>query len=253
MKASQLVSLGLLVLLGILVIGLMAKTPFIRSLLGREGFTSPSIITSQCPQGYKMYMYDGTAFCCNGSVNTDAYNLEKTCLRPVTQDGVGFCTLGATTTTPSGTVVQNCGNLVGTILQSQGSAICPPSKPNFCTANRCCQSAITADGTDCATKATGTYCDVKPASELFRSATDCNYLRIKEQDTCPAGTSKGDVVMTHGALLGMTIYSCSNHTNICYTDKLITTLRGLGKDTSTLTSCSAPNALNPASCRSGAS
>lgn len=249
MKASQLVSLGLLVLLGILVIGLMAKTPLIRRLLHREGFTSPTVISSQCPQGYKMYMYEGTAFCCNGTVNTDAYNLEKTCLRPVTQGSTGFCTLGPAIT--SGTVVQNCGNLVGTILTSQGNAICPPSKPNFCTANRCCQSAITADGTDCVTKANGTYCDVKPPHELFLSATDCNYLRIKEKDTCPAGTSKGDISMTYGALTGLTLYSCSNNTNICYTDNLINILRGLGKDTSTLISCSAPNALNPSSCRSG--
>jgi len=247
MNVTHIVSLALLCILGICVIGLMAKTPLIRSLLCREGFTSPSIVTSQCPQGYKMYMYEGSAFCCNGTVNTDAYTLEKTCLRPVTQGGPGFCTLGPAITT--GTGVQNCGNLVGTILTSQGNAICPPSKPNFCTANRCCQSAVTADGSDCVNKSAGSYCDVKPADKLFYSATDCNYLRLKETDTCPTGSSMGDVMMNQGSLSGMTIYSCSNHTNICYTDKLITTLHGLGKDTRTLVSCSTPNALSPASCK----
>lgn len=249
MNSGQIVSLGLLCILGIFAIYIMAKTPVIRSFFrGKEGFTTQTVSTAQCPYGSRMYMYDGKAYCCNGTINTDAYNLEKTCITPVTQPGNGICTLGPATVTPLGTTIQNCGGLIGSILTNQSTAICPPSKPNFCTANRCCQSAITADGSDCVSKANGTYCEVGDTSQLFFSTTECNYLRMKEKDTCPSNTSKGDVTVTTGALSGMTLYGCSNQSRICYTDTVITTLQRMGKDTSSLTACSSPNAMSSGSC-----
>ena len=248
MNVTHMISLTLMCILGVLVIALIAKTPLIKSFFKvNEGYASPNVVAYQCPQGSKMYMYDGAAFCCNGTVNTDAYSLEKSCILPVTQGDTGFCTLGPKITTPSGSVIRNCGNMVSSNLTFKGNALCPPSKPNFSSANRCCSSAITADGSDCSNKANGTYCDVKPDNQLFQSAMDCNYLRLKETDTCPGGSSMGDVVMKQGSLSGMTIYNCSNHTNICYTDKLIAALGKMGKDTSSLISCSSPTALSPTS------
>lgn len=189
-----------------------------------------------------MYMYDGTAYCCNGTINTDAYNVAKTCILPVTRDGVGFCTLGTSSTVP------NCGNLLGTILSQQSSSVCPPSKPNYCTANRCCQSQITSDGTDCTSKAAGTFCNVEAASNLFRSTTDCNYLRMKEKDTCPFNTSKADIPIMSGPLSGLTVYGCSNESNICYTDTVINELHRMGKVTSNLTPCSSQNTVSTPKC-----
>jgi len=243
MKTTHLVSLGLLCLLGVLVIALMAKTPVIRSFFKlSEGFSTQSVSTTQCPSGFTMYMYDGTAYCCNGTINTDAYTVAKSCVLPVMNSGVGFCTLGASSKVP------NCGNLLNTILTQQSTSVCPPSKPNYAMSNRCCQSSTTSDGTDCSSKTLGTFCNVEAASELFRTSTDCNYLRMKETDTCPPNSSKVDVQITSGVLSGMNIYGCSNQSKTCYTDSVISALHRLGKVTTSLTSCTSPDALTTPAC-----
>lgn len=247
MKMKDIFSLGLLCLLGVLVIVVMAKTPMMRSLFAIEGFRGQTISTTQCPQGYKMYMYDGTAFCCNGTVNRNAHSTEKSCLLPVTQDGVGFCTLGADLKLSTGTV-PNCGNVIAENLTKQGKAICPPSKPKFCLANRCC-TQTTPDGSDCANKTAGSFCDVLDPSKRFTSTTDCNYLRMKEMDTCPGNTNKGDISVTSGALSGLTIYGCSTLNTTCYTDTVLATLKAMGKDTTGLTACSGSEV--PSFCSSG--
>lgn len=231
-------NLSLLCLLGVFVIIIMAKTPMIRSFFG-EGFTPQRVSMSQCPRGYKMYMYDGTAFCCNGTVNTNAPSTEKSCLLPVTHDGVGFCTLGADMKTTGGTAVPNCSSIIAENLTKQGKAICPPSKPNFCLANRCC-TQTTPDGSDCSSMTAGSFCDVLDPSKRFTSTTDCNYLRMKEMDTCPVNTNKGDISVTSGALAGLTIYGCSTLNTTCYTDTVLAALKGMGKDTTGLTACSKP-------------
>jgi len=242
-----LINLGLLCLLGVFVIIIMAKTPMIRSFFG-EGFTAQRVTMSQCPRGYKMYMYDGKALCCNGTVNTTAQTTEKSCLLPVTQDGVGFCTLGGDMKTPSGTAVPNCSSIIAENLTKQGRAICPPSKPNFCMANRCC-TQTTPDGSDCANMTAGSFCDVLDPSKRFTSTTDCNYLRMKEMDTCPGNTNKGDINVTTGALAGLTIYGCSTLNTTCYTDTVLAALKSMGKDTTGLTSCSGSEV--PSFCYSG--
>jgi hypothetical protein len=195
-----------------------------------------------------MYMYDGTAFCCNGTVNTNAPSTEKSCLLPVTHDGVGFCTLGADMKTSGGTAVPNCSSIIAENLTKQGKAICPPSKPNFCLANRCC-TQTTPDGSDCSSMTAGSFCDVLDPSKRFTSTTDCNYLRMKEMDTCPVNTNKGDISVTSGALAGLTIYGCSTLNTTCYTDTVLAALKGMGKDTTGLTACSGSDV--PSFCSSG--
>jgi len=191
----------------------------------RETFVS---LPPKCPPNYKMYIYGDTAYCCKGTINKDALSSNKSCIPSVT-DVNAFCTLSV-----SEPGIPNCSKIHGSLLSTKGKTMCPPSKPNFCSSNRCCASPVTDDGTDCVNKNAGTFCDFN--SDIFNGAP-CQYQRMKELDTCPAGTNITDTVVASGPLKGMTIYGCSTLTSTCYTSTLINALKGLGKDVSKLTPC----------------
>jgi len=72
---------------------------------------------------------------------------------------------------------------------------------------------------------------------------------MKEMDTCPGNTNKGDISVTSGALAGLTIYGCSTLNTTCYTDTVLAALKSMGKDTTGLTACSGPAV--PSFCYSG--
>ena len=223
------VALGVL----IFIVGfIFIRTPVISGLF--EHFDSQQVkaVAAVCPKDFTMYMYEGTAYCCRGSVNSDASTLKGTCMPPVTQIEGSFCTLGSASSVP------NCAAFQSALLAQQGAVVCPPSKPNFCSANRCCADPVTSDGTDCTNKTVGTYCDVG-SGPLFSSASDCRYQRMKETDICPMNFSKTDVTVPSGPLAGLTIYGCVNPnlSSTCYTPSLISALKGMGKDTSLLTVC----------------
>lgn len=234
MKRETLILTGLLSLLVLIITVVFLRTPAMKRLY--ENFASQEIpTTTVCPDGFNMYMYDNTAFCCRGTVNTDATTVTKSCVPPITNMEYSFCTLG------SNSIVPNCSKLQGDLLKEKGAMVCPRSKPNFCSANRCCTSPVTADGTDCTDKTVGTFCQVGDPSNVFDTAKgglqDCNYQRLKESDTCPANTGMADIAVTNGPLSGLTIYGCSTLSTTCYTPSLINALKGMGKDTSGLTAC----------------
>jgi len=72
---------------------------------------------------------------------------------------------------------------------------------------------------------------------------------MKEMDTCPGNTNKGDISVTSGALSGLTIYGCSTLNTTCYTETVLAALKSMGKDTSGLTACSGSDI--PSFCYSG--
>jgi hypothetical protein len=198
-----------------------------------EHFTATPVMTS-CPPEFKMYMYEGVAYCCKGTVNRDATNIEKTCMPPVTAMEDAFCTLNDKQDN-----IPNCSSLTNNLLKRKGAAICPASKPNFCNSNRCCASSITRDNSSCTNLASG-FCDSNP--DIFRTLrggqTTCQYQRIKETDTCPRGYTMSDM-NPGGVLSGLTIYGCTTLTSTCYTSKLLIAMKAAGKDTTGLVSCEA--------------
>lgn len=234
MKRETLILTGLLGLLVLIITVVFLRTPVMKRLY--ENFASQEIpTTTVCPDGFNMYMYNHTAYCCRGTVNTDATTVSKTCMPAITNMENSFCTLGVDSTVP------NCSKLLRDLLTEKGAAICPRSKPNFCSANRCCTSPVTADGTECTDKTDGTFCKVGDPLQVFDTAKggpqDCNYQRLKESDTCPANMGMADVAVTTGPLTGMTIYGCSTLSKTCYTPSIINALKGMGKDTSGLVAC----------------
>ena len=157
--------LGALVVIVIVAGAMFLRAPAIKKIF--ERFANPSqlkVMTTVCPDGFTMYMYDNVAYCCNGTVNTDATSLNKTCNPPVTAMENSFCTLG-----PDTPDVQHCSSLASALLAAH-SSVCPASKPNFCSKNRCCASLVSSDGSDCTDLTAGTYCDVLDASKLFKNA-----------------------------------------------------------------------------------
>ena len=224
--------LGALVVIVIVAGAMFLRAPAIKKIF--ERFANPSqlkVMTTVCPDGFTMYMYDNVAYCCNGTVNTDATSLNKTCNPPVTAMENSFCTLG-----PDTPDVQHCSSLASALLAAH-SSVCPASKPNFCSKNRCCASLVSSDGSDCTDLTAGTYCDVLDASKLFKNVNDCNYQSMKERDTCPANFSMSDISVPKTEL---TIYGCTspNLSNTCYTQPVVDALTRLGQNTSQLTLCS---------------
>jgi hypothetical protein len=227
MTRATLICLGLFFIV-VLILLLVFRTP------STEGFEAPALTT--CPPGFTMYMYEGTAYCCKGTVNRDALSLEKTCMSPVTDMDNSFCTLN------TGTLkIPNCSSLTNSILASKGSSFCPPSKPNHTTTNKCCTSALTSDNSDCANNSAGS-CIVVEGSPFTvqKGTTTCQYQAMKEKDSCPSGTNMTETTVSSGMLSGLTIYGCSTLTNTCYTSTLLTALKAAGKDTTGLRDCSEP-------------
>jgi hypothetical protein len=228
MTRTKLICLGLFCISILVMMAIVFKGFYTRI----EHFESAAPGSASCPTGFTMYMYEGSAYCCNGTVNRDANTVEKTCLPPVTASENSFCTLS-----DSHNKIPNCSALKNDVLKRLGSAICPKSKPNYCSKNICCTSTLTPDSTDCSTRQSG-FCESNP--DIFRTLgggqTSCQYQRIKEMDTCPVGTTMTDLT-PGGSLAGSTIYGCTTMTSTCYTTILLNSLKAAGKDTTGLISC----------------
>ena len=221
-----------------LLLRITMRTPVVSGLF--EQFTSGSLLnsTTECPAGYSMYMYEGGAYCCKGRVNTDSHTLERSCVALSTEKNT-ICSLGP----PSG-VVPNCASIRKTVLQKQGELVCPPSMPNFCTGDhaspqgRCCSSVVNEQGTNCVRQEGS--CSIGAGNNEFLDPTDCRFLRQKESDsTCPSGYHRtvSSVSNPQSPLNGLTLYGCTNLSEICYTPKLIQRLSTLGYDVRQLVQC----------------
>ena len=233
----------------ILLLRITMQTPVVSGLF--EKFTSGSLLnsTTECPAGYSMYMYEGGAYCCKGRVNTDSHTLERSCVAATTEKNT-LCSLG-----PSTGVVPNCAKIRKTVLQKQGELVCPPSMPNFCTGDhttpkgRCCTSVVNEQGTNCVRQegscSVGPYGpDAALNNELltseFITPNDCRFLKLKESDSkCPSGyySTVSNISNPTNPLNGLTLYGCTNLSDICYTPKLIQRLSTIGYDVRQLVQC----------------
>ena len=219
-------------------------TPVVKRIM--ESFQSGSAPTAintmtVCPAGGQMYMYEGRAYCCNGTINPDADDVTRTCRAPIFPPGIQttFCTLG-----PSRKGVKNCLELRAGLLQAEGESRCPPSKPNFCqgkTADgRCCTGAVNEILTDC-NVSTDVFCDMAPPGSnpiQTQWKGSCDFQRLAEIDAkaCPQGYHQ-TITDGQGAFSGMTIYGCTNMSQTCYSQDIISRLRKMGIDTGTLPPC----------------
>jgi hypothetical protein len=103
---------------------------------------------------------------------------------------------------------------------------------------RCCTGPANADRTDCL-NAEDNFCRVAGGDNEFASGEDtCEFLRAKERDagTCPAGwgafTQPGQ-----GALAGLTVFGCSDNSQMCYSAATTARLQELGYDTTAMAVC----------------
>jgi hypothetical protein len=195
-----------------------------------------------CPVGSNMYIYEGRTYCCNGTINTDADDVQRTCRAPIYPPGfqTTFCTLG-----PAHKGVKNCLALRGGLMQTEGEIRCPPSKPNFCQSDagatgRCCTGPANEALTDC-NVATDVYCDMVPAGSnpiQTQWKGSCDFQRLAEVDaqSCPKGYHQ-TITDGQSTFAGVTIYGCTNMTQTCYSADMIGRLNKMGLDTSTLQSC----------------
>jgi hypothetical protein len=221
----------------------------------REGFVAPKAVntTTVCPAGAKMYMYEGGAYCCDGRINKEAPSLTGTC-RPASSAPnatVTFCALGA-----GNDWVPNCLETRAGKLAEEGASTCPPQMMNFAKGpkgsatekGRCCEGALNAESTDCMTAGPGSFCDVAGAANEFEGGPgSCEFLRVKAADKtpCPNGM-RAFVLPGQGALDGLSLFGCSDNSQICYSAALISRLGELGYSTTGMTACSAAAAPTPA-------
>lgn len=212
---------------------------------GDSSITSAINTMTVCPAGSQMYMYEGRAYCCNGTINTEADNVNRTCRASIFPPGLQttFCTLG-----PSHKGVKNCLELRAGLLQAEGETRCPPSKPNFCQGStdtptaggRCCTGATNEMITDCNSN-TDTFCDLAPAGSnplQTQWKGTCDFQRLAELDAknCPQGYHQ-TITDGQGAFAGVTVYGCTNMSQTCYSQDLISRLSKMGINTGTLSPC----------------
>ena len=246
----QLIVGALFVAVLIILVRTIVGSTFVKRVMEsfQSGGGAPAAINTMtaCPAGSKMYIYEGRTYCCDGTINTDADDIQRTCRAPIYPPGTQttFCTLG-----PAHKGVKNCLELRGGIMQAEGETRCPPSKPNFCQGNsntspaalgRCCTGPANEALTDC-NVATDVYCDMVPtdANPLQTQwKGSCDFQRLAEMDTqsCPKGYHQ-TITDGQGPFNGVTVYGCTNMTQTCYSADMIGRLNKMGLDTSALQNC----------------
>jgi hypothetical protein len=235
---------GLFIAVILILIRTIMGTPLIRR-VGEEfanGGKNMTNTATECPAGTTMYMYEGAAYCCSGTVNPDATTVQKSCTAANSwQRGstpLTFCTLG-----PAVTGIKNCLELRAGLMQAEGQRLCPPSKPNYVkgganTADgRCCSSTANDTYTDCTNLSTGAYCDFTKDQNELKDPQSCQFLRSKESAASCPSKYKPFTTEGHDTLSGLTLYGCTDMGTNCYSTALLTRLKELGYKTDGLTPC----------------
>jgi len=219
-----------IIILGRIIIG----SPFITRIA--ESFVSgstptPTNIITLCPQDSIMYMYDGRAYCCNGTVNANAHSAKQSCIPISGRDAKSiFCSLG-----PSSSEATNCLTLKASLMKAEAATFCPSAKPTFVQDNnspaRCCDPpGGNSDYTACVAGS----CTVASSKDPFKVLGSCQYLKAKEMDgACPTGSKDMDVPQANGT----TVYGCLKGSTICYNASTINRLKIHGHDTSGMNTC----------------
>jgi hypothetical protein len=219
--------MGLLVAAVIILVRVIVGTPFIKSVRSSvEGFQdTASLAFSLCPVGSTLYMYDGTAYCCSGIVNSDADTIQQSCIRPLAKQGDEpiFCTLG-----PDQAGIPNCAELLQDMRAQIAAGICPSGLP-YGGDGLCCSVP-----TDAAGNCSGTSCPIM--TNEFEDSGSCQFQRESELQMCPSG-SQTATVQGQGQLSGLTLYGCSDQNKICYSQAMVARLNELGYDASALSVC----------------
>jgi hypothetical protein len=72
---------GLIVAVVLILIRTIMGTPLIKRVA--EGFVNGgkqlTNTATECPKDTTMYMYEGVAYCCSGTVNPDSNTVQKSC------------------------------------------------------------------------------------------------------------------------------------------------------------------------------
>jgi hypothetical protein len=197
--------------------------------------------STECPQGSKMYMYEGKAYCCSGVVNVDADTAQQSCRAwtptPGAPTGLTFCSLG-----PTAGGIKNCLETRGGEMQAKGELYCPVNMPNYVTgpplpgvAGRCCVSPADAQFQECQ-DTTQAHCDVTTAENIFTQPNSCQFQRLSSTITCPTNFSPA-TIPGQNTFQGISLLGCSDGGTICYTSDILAKLKKLGYDTSSLTQC----------------
>ncbi|NCY21261.1 hypothetical protein EBX31_04795 [bacterium] len=242
MLLRQVIVGSLLVAVLVVLVRTVLGTPAVRRIaesFANGGSAAALLNTStECPSGSQIYMYEGTAFCCNGRLNTDADTVGATCRPLLGQERKGFvfCTLG-----PSADGVANCLELRAGLLAAEQEKYCPPQMPNFVRRDgsdpgSCCASPADSAQTVCADP-TAPSCAVSTDANEFKSPQSCQYLKaVAAADPCPTGYT-GLQTQGAGAFAGLTLYGCTDMGQNCYPAGALARLKELGYDTTGLTAC----------------
>ena len=240
---------GLLVVAVVILIRVIFSTPVGSRMIerfqnGGGGGTATLLnTTTECPTGSQLYMYEGTAYCCNGQVNPDADTLKQSCRPQLYPPGfqLTFCSLGPPRKKDGNQIgVKNCLELKAGLMAAEGASFCPPSMLNYTQGGdngRCCRGPANASFTDCAD--TQPHCDrLAPGENPLKNMTSCAFIKLSEDDaaSCPTGYQP-TMITGHGQLEDYHIYGCTNMTQTCFSDDLINRLKADGKKTDHLVRC----------------
>ena len=239
---------GLLVVAVVILIRVIFSTPVGSRMMERfqsgGGKSNLLNISTECPAGSQMYMYDGGAYCCNGIINPDADTLKQSCrlllLGESRNTKPTFCSLGPPRKKDGDEAgVKNCLELKSGLMAAEGASFCPPTMPNYTQGGdngRCCAGPANASFTDCADDSQR-YCDrLAPGENPLKNPNSCEFIKLVEDDVCPTGYLR-TMITGHGQVEGYHIYGCTNMTQTCFSDDLISRLKADGKDVTHLVSC----------------
>jgi hypothetical protein len=242
MKMFDVLVLGLVIAVVIILIRIIVGTPLVKRVA--ESFASGGSVSlintmTECPGSAVMYMHDGAAYCCSGSLRVGADALKDTCKPLLNRDSsFTFCTLG-----PAKPDVPNCLELRSGLMQAEGENSCPPSLPNFVkgpkgsvTENgRCCKAPGNQEMSDCIS---GEFCDVSTDANIFKNPASCGFIKAQHDDG-PCPTDFGPLKATGtGPMADITLYGCTNSSQNCYSAATLKRLAELGYDVKGLPSCS---------------
>jgi hypothetical protein len=239
--------IGLVIAVVLILAHVIWKTPYIWTL--RESFANGAATShmlnsvTECPPDSRMYMYNGKAYCCSGVVNVDADTVQQSCRAWTPTPGSGspsdltFCSLG-----PTADGIVNCLETLSGRMQADGELYCPPTMPNYVKGpslpfvrGRCCGSPADPQFQECADP-TKPHCDVTTEENFFKLPNSCQFLTAGSNVQCPTNYSMV-AVPGQNNFQGVTLIGCSDSGTICYTADIMSKLKKLGYDTSSLSAC----------------
>jgi len=212
------VFIAVIIIMGRLILG----SPIIANIGVTEMFATEK--KSFCPAGTTEYGYNEGLYCCSEKPNPNAGTLMGSCKAKLPEkDSLIFCTLGA-----SENGVKNCALLKNMILDKEGAAVCPKSKPYYVSGDvaKCCAGPGNPQRTDCG----GDSCTV--TGQPFKDDKNCQFLRMKEESPCPNGYD----VLTRDKK-GFYVAGCTNNTQVCYSASMLERLKEMGHSVAGMTPC----------------